>query len=340
MKLIEGMLRFLLENIKNSLLRNKLFKKIIYDINNSSEFSDLYEHEKMLADKVRLSTYYKGINKYINEKDYVVDLGTGTGILSYFAAKNNPQIIYAIDHSDFIEVAKEISKNNNLTNIEFIRKNSRNFSPNEKIDVILHEQIGDDLFNENMIDNLLDLKKRTLKNGGIILPGKFEIFLEPVNLKDDYRVPFLWEKDVFGLDLSFLKNNEIIKKYINEMYLQKDIEAKAINYFICDPEPIYTFDINTINSEDDIKHIINCKKIAKKSGELHGFCFYFSVIFDEEINFNTSPLSLNTSWGNKIMRVEERYYTEGDNIDFELKMDDIKNIYSWSINLQIGHGTK
>ncbi len=115
--------------------------------------------------------------------------------MAILAARQGTKV-YAIDHSDFIHVAEQIAKHNGIDNIQFLKMNSREFTCPEKADYILHEQIGDDLFDENMIVNLLDLKQRALKDNGVIFPGRFELFLEPVALKNDYPVPFIWETPV------------------------------------------------------------------------------------------------------------------------------------------------
>ncbi len=67
--------------------------------------------------------------------------------ISLATSMNKPKKVYAIDHSDFIEVAKEIAKQNNFENTEFIETTSRKFNPDVKFDVIIHEQMGDYLFN-------------------------------------------------------------------------------------------------------------------------------------------------------------------------------------------------
>ncbi len=118
----------------------------------------------MLADTVRNKSYHDAIKRYIKPGDVVVDLGTGTGILSFYAAEQKPKRIYAIDHSDIIKVARRIAEHNNISNIEFVQTNSRDFAPPENVDIILQEQMGDNLFNENMVQDVLDLKDRLLKN--------------------------------------------------------------------------------------------------------------------------------------------------------------------------------
>ena len=47
---------------------SSLKKKIRnYDDENADMFSNIQEHERMLADSVRLSSYHEGLTKYVKE---------------------------------------------------------------------------------------------------------------------------------------------------------------------------------------------------------------------------------------------------------------------------------
>jgi predicted RNA methylase len=328
-KCLQSFLRASIRRLKSS----KACQSLLMDNKNVEEFSNIFEHEKMLADEVRVTRYKRAIQRNIKQGEVVVDLGTGTGILSFFAARQRPRKIYAIDHSDFIEVARKIAEHNHIDNIDFVQTNSRDFMPEEKVDVILHEQIGDNLFDENMIENTLDLKRRMLKKTGRILPGKFELYLEPVSLENDYKVPFLWENEIEGIDFSFLRNLDEIESYKPADYTMDWLETSALKTFLCKPEAALAFDLNKLNSQDDLPQVIELSRTAVNPGALDGFCFYFRVIFDDEIQFDTSPVHTNTHWGNRLFRVESREVDRGDEISYRLTMNNILDIRTWSIEV-------
>jgi protein arginine N-methyltransferase 1 len=165
--LIEYLLRFKKKLISIPFIKRAL-KIVDHRTQNEAFFSGLYQHERMLADKIRIESYFNAINKYVKEGDVVVDLGTGSGILSFFAHFKNPRKIYAIDHSNIIEKAKLVAERNGISGIQFIRSNSQNLTLPEKADVIVQEQMGSWLFDENMIENVLDLRDRVLKKGGCL----------------------------------------------------------------------------------------------------------------------------------------------------------------------------
>lgn len=149
-------------------------RRLNYAVINSVDFADYKSQESMLADRARMDAYHKAIIKYIQEGQFVVDLGTGSGILAFFAASKSPARIFALEHGRIIDFARAAADENGIANVEFIAGHSRTFEPAEKVDVIIHEQMGSPLFGENMITNIVDLRDRVLKPGGRILPSKFE----------------------------------------------------------------------------------------------------------------------------------------------------------------------
>lgn len=332
-KIFNKILIRILQYAKNILMSNQSLRNAVLDVFNKTEFTNLFEHEKMLTDVVRISAYREAIDRQIQPDDLVVDLGTGSGILALFAAQNRPRKVYAIDHSDFIEVAREIAAKKPEFPIQFEQINSRSFTPAEKLDVILHEQIGDDLFEENMVENILDLKKRILKKTGRILPGKFELYLEPFCLKPGYQVPFLWENHFCGIDFGFLKESQLIEKYKPDAYRSRFLEPCSVDYLLCTPRPVLTFDLNDKNFVPDFK-IERQTKTIERAGIMDGVCLYFKTIFDEKVSFDTSPLNGKSSWGNRFFRTERESYKTGETISFDLKMENYLSPETWELDFR------
>jgi type I protein arginine methyltransferase len=338
--LIQNFMRWGLRNaraVKAKAMSSKSLSSLFYDFDNVGEFSNLFEHEKMLADSVRVDTYAAAISRHIKPGDVVIDLGTGTGILAILAARQGAKV-YAIDHSDFIHVAEQIAKQNGIDNIQFLKMNSRDFVCPEKADYILHEQIGDDLFDENMIVNLLDLKQRALKDNGAIFPGRFELFLEPVALKNDYRVPFIWETPVHGIDYGFLRNHPDVEKYKRPNYASRYIDKSAFDYFLSEPEPILSVDLNKLSGTDSIATRFSASRLVTHAGRMEGLYLYFRVVFDGESHFDTAPDHTHTSWGNRMLRCTHHDYAVGETISFQGEMGDIRFADTWSctFNPQLG----
>lgn len=318
-----------ISKLYNIVKSNDYLSSLYYSAANSSFFTNFSEHEKMLSDKNRMDTYFRAITKHIKEGDTVIDLGTGTGILSFFAAQKSPKKIYAIEHGNIIETAKKVSDHNGFKNIEFVNANSKNFSISEKADYIIHEQIGALLFDEYMIDNLTDLKERVLKKDGKILPGKFEVFLAPVKLKDESRVPFLWEQNIHGIKYDCFDDQ---KNNVDASYGLLKVRPEAVDYFLSEPEKILYYDMDTMTAAE-LKNSYDINVKISRPGNADGFCFYFNIIFDEGIILSTNPLTSITHWNVPILRTENITCKEGDEIKFNLSWENPskQDTYRWKI---------
>ncbi|MFQ5690257.1 MAG: methyltransferase domain-containing protein [Gemmatimonadota bacterium] len=303
----------------------QLYKSLYGAIENRRVFSDLYQHDKLLADEVRISAYRRAIEKYIGEGDVVIDLGTGTGVLAFMAARRKPAAVYAIDHSRIIEKARLVAERNGIHNVRFVRTGSRTFRPPRKADLIIQEQIGEHLFDENMVDTLLDARARLLKRGGKILPSRFRFFAEPVQLRDDCHVPFAWQQNIAGVDYGALRGTS----RLGTKYYRRFVEPREVAEFLCMPEPLITFDLQTL-APGELPRVAGYRRRARRDGRLDGFCVFFEAWFDDEISFGNSPRSARTHWAIPLLRVESRPCGKGDSLSFELRMGDPAVVATWS----------
>ena len=306
---------------------------VVYDLINGSNFAGLEAHEEMLSDRVRVETYRRGIHRTVQAGDVVVDLGTGTGLLAFMASRAGARKVYAVEHSDFIQVAQEIADQNGFTNIEFIRANSREFTPGEPVDVVLHEQMGDELFNENMLENVLDLRNRVLRPGGRILPAKFKLFVEPVTMNDDMRVRRFWNIDLpDGIDLSATQHSPVAARFDSGRNEQFWLRPHSVASTIGDPEPIIEFDLHTLESLESIptQHVI--ERTASADAIVDGCCIWFEAHLDDDTMLSTSPLAPVTSWGNRVFRLDQEI-ARGDTLRLDVRLGQIVEPSTWELQV-------
>ena len=105
-----------------------------------------------------------------------MDVGTGTGILAILCARAGARRVYAIECRPVVELAKQIAKENGFGDrIRFLRGDSRRISLPEKVDVVVSEIIGHTVLEENMLDTILDAKRRFLKQRGSMIPESIRL---------------------------------------------------------------------------------------------------------------------------------------------------------------------
>ncbi len=305
---------------------------LVYDLTNETNFAGLSEHEEMLSDTVRVDAYHDGIHRNVREGDVVLDLGTGTGLLAFMAAKAGASKVYAVEHSDFIDVARAIAEDNDITTVEFVQANSREFTPPEKVDVLLHEQMGDELFNENMLENLLDLRDRVLRPGGRILPAHFQLFVEPVSFREEMRVRRFWNIDLpDGIDLGSMERSLAAARFDTGRTDQLWIRPGSVVATMGSPEPILEFDLNTLESIAalPVDHVV--ERTATTDQIIDGLSVWFTASFDDETSMTTSPLAPVTSWGNRMFRVDEAVVA-GEKRRWHVNLGDLVRPETWSVD--------
>ncbi|MBP7594653.1 MAG: methyltransferase domain-containing protein [Candidatus Microthrix sp.] len=302
-----------------------------YDLMNDENFAGLETHEEMLSDRVRVEAYHRGIHRHVAKGDVVVDLGTGTGLLAFMASRAGAKTVYAVEHSDFIDLAREIAEYNGFTNIEFIRANSREFTPPEPIDVVLHEQMGDELFNENMLENVLDLRDRALAPSGRILPSRFRLFVEPFSMRDDMRIRRFWNIDLpDGIDLSFAEQSPVAARFNAFRNEEFWLRPHSVEATIGRPQPILEFDLNTIEHPDELPLRHRVERTATADTIVDGCCVWFEACFDDDTTLSTSPLEPVTSWGNRVFRLDQQI-ARGEALRLDVRLGDLVEPSTWSV---------
>jgi precorrin-6B methylase 2 len=329
----DRLVRFLVQRVKPRVAAIPAIRNVLHDVSNTGEFGDVHEHEKMLADALRVDTYQQAIARHVQPGDVVLDLGTGSGILAMLAARQGAQRVYAVDHSPFIDVARRIADHNGIDTITFVQANSRDFTPPEPVEVIVHEQMGDDLFNENMLENLLDLKRRVLKASGRIVPARFELFVEPISLNPQARVPYLWENRIHGIDFGFLAGDDQLEGFKRPSYQTHHLRDGAVSHFLTEPKPAVVVDLHRIDDPDQVPTLVDEARTVVTPGILDGFCVYFQTHFDDDLGFSTSPLAPPMHWGNRLFRVPQQTYETGDKLAYRIELAVLTRGSTWSIKL-------
>ena len=122
-------------------------------------------HFAMLNDNTRNEAYYKALTSSVRSNDIVLDIGTGSGILSMFASRANPRKIIACEASkDLAKLANDVFKANGLSQIELHNKISTHVSLEEKADILVTETFDAGLFGEHVLEILDHAHKHLLKS--------------------------------------------------------------------------------------------------------------------------------------------------------------------------------
>ena len=123
----------------------------------------------MLNDEIRNHAFYQWLKNSITQNDVVLDIGTGSGILSLFAAKFRPKRVIACEASKTLfDIAKKvIEKNNSCQVIDLKHCLSTQLELNEqRADILVTETFDAGLLGKITIKNLQSQFLHLKFNGG------------------------------------------------------------------------------------------------------------------------------------------------------------------------------
>jgi predicted RNA methylase len=142
----------------------------------------------LLGQKSRLEKFRTAIQKTVKEGDYVVDLGTGSGILAIMAAKAKAGKVTAIEiNPETIDYARRAARLNCVEDVvEFVQCNFSDFVPDVRADVVICEMLSSMMLVEQQIPASVHAIESILKPSGILLPQDVTIFLVPVESPESW----------------------------------------------------------------------------------------------------------------------------------------------------------
>jgi len=280
-------------------------------------YKGIHFHNTLLQDKIRTNSFKKAIFKTVKKGDVVLDLGSGLGILSFFAHNAGAKKIYSIEiEKHLIKTAKEIAKKNKMDDkIKFINKDSRLVELPEKVDVIVSECLGYFAIQGNMISAVIDARDRFLKKEGKVIPEEITMHIAPIQSFSHFRNINYWNMEKsYNIDLS-----PVQKLASNNIYLT----TMNQKHFISTPKEIKK--INMTNDHPNEMMNVKEKFSISEPCNFHGWCGWFDVNLCRGVSFSTSPLNKKTVWQQVFFPLEKEISLEKNcnvNIDLVLKRSD------------------
>jgi precorrin-6B methylase 2 len=150
-----------------------------------SGWADPVEHARMLHDDRRTVDYLTAVARAVRPGDVVLDIGTGSGVLAMAAARAGARRVYAVEASDIAEVAERVFAVNGLDDrITLVAGWSRQIDLPEPADLLVSEIIGNEPFEEEILETTLDARRRLLTPGARLIPKALTLFARPLLLPE------------------------------------------------------------------------------------------------------------------------------------------------------------
>ena len=197
---------------------------------------------KMINDKWRNQFYYDALNKHAKDK-VVLDMGSGTGILSFYALAAGAKFVYAIERNgNAADLTYKVLKSKFDTsrfaviNCDFWKSDLDIIK--HPIDILVSETVGPGLFDHGMLTTWQCIKPYLSPNA-ISIPDTLSFDL------------WVWQKQLDADFLTTLEPEQLSDKLSIDACLDQDFAEALISQNPSDVKKMRWININHIQSKPD-----------------------------------------------------------------------------------------
>jgi len=156
------------------------------------QFIPVHYHHNMLMDQNRMHGFKSAIDYAVKPGAKVLELGGGTGVLSWFAAAKAEKVYCVEFNPDMVkEARKMLALNPNGHKVEVVHADAFEYLPPEPVDVVICEMIHVGMLREKQVEVIESFKRRyTQRFGGplpIFLPEAVIMAVQPLHQEYDFE---------------------------------------------------------------------------------------------------------------------------------------------------------
>jgi len=135
------------------------------------QFIPFIYHHNMLGDPVRMEAFREAIALAVPHGSRVLELGGGTGVLSFFAAQRAAKVWCVERNPELVQAARRLlALNPGCERVEVIEADAFDYLPPEPVDVVICEMLHVGMLREKQVPVLATFKRRYLEKFGAPLP--------------------------------------------------------------------------------------------------------------------------------------------------------------------------
>ncbi len=258
-------------------------------------YETVESHRKMALDSVRNAAYFAALQRVITPDSVVLDLGAGTGVLGFMAARLGARRVYLVEPSDVITLAEAIAAANGLADVvRILHGKLADVSIPEKVDVIVSVMTGNFLLTEDLLPVLFHARDTLLKPDGHLIPDGAVMEAVPVAAPRVHATHVAsWSAPHHGINLSAVRGyaaNSLVygpAGFADATFLAEPADLLSLDFTRATYEPLHArvaFD-------------------ATLAGTCDGLAGWFRMKLGDAW-LSTSPTSPQTHWSAAFLPID------------------------------------
>ena len=288
----------------------------------SSHSTVLDYHLSMLHDTARMDAFRRAIHATVQPGDVVVDIGCGSGVLSFMACEAGARKVYAIEGGPIIEVARELAVDNGFDDrIEFLGGWSLDVGLPEPADVLISETIGNAGLDEGIVAWTHDARQRLLRPGAALVPQRLRVWTAAVESFDDHALVADWRDPVLPYDYSSAHRRAARTLWYVDL---------SPNHLLGQPELAADVDLRTAPNEA----VTSAGTVqVDRPGTFHGLACWFDGLLSAGVTVDNLPPRTGSSWSHGFLPVAEPLTVDaGDRFAWELSVSADGEHWDWQVD--------
>jgi precorrin-6B methylase 2 len=276
----------------------------------------------MLVDEARMGAFQRAITATVRPGDVVLDIGAGTGVLSFLACRAGAARVYAVERGPVIELARELSEANGFRDrIVFLPDWSTVVDIPEPADVVVTETIGNAGVDEGILAWTVDARRRLLRPGGRIVPGRIEVWAAAAQSWDDHAQVSDWSAPSLPFDYG------IARARAQQTLWSVDLDAHDL---LTAPALVADIDLHLDRDPGGVDGSGRFR--VSRDGALHGLACWFRAELAEGITLTNLPPTPAPSWAQGFLAVPRPLDVKaGDLLAWELSVSAGGDDWRWRI---------
>jgi len=156
------------------------------------QFIPVHYHHNMLMDHNRMHSFKSAIFHAVKPGAKVLELGGGTGVLSFFAAQQASKVYCVEFNPDMVREARRfLAMNENGHKVEVVHADAFEYLPPEPVDIVICEMIHVGMLREKQVEVIESFKRRYLARFGgplpVFMPEAVIMAAQPLQQEFDFE---------------------------------------------------------------------------------------------------------------------------------------------------------